>query len=86
MIRLRKKDKSTITLPKDILFVEFVNDEGEVLQVFSENQDMKTFNSFGYPSEKAEKYEKYFNTKFVKQFYNIDDYEKLLIKNIETTK
>jgi hypothetical protein len=79
MIRLRRKDKSTITLPKDIIFIEFVNDDGEVLQVFSENQDMKSFNTFGYPSDKADKYEKYFGVKFVKQIYDLD-YDKILIK------
>lgn len=72
MIRIRKKDKSTITLPKDAIFVEFVNDFGEVIQVFSENSLLHTFSSFGYPSEKADKYSKFFDVNFVKDQFELN--------------
>ena len=81
MIRLRRKDKSTIVLPKDIIFVEFVSDEdGKVIQVFSQYQASKTFHSFGYPSEQAQRYEKYFNVDFIKQFYDLGDGKSLEVK------
>lgn len=72
MIRIRKRDKSTITLPNDAIFVEFVNDFGEVIQVFSENPFMHSFSSFGYPSEKADKYSKFFDVKFVKDNFELN--------------
>lgn len=82
MIRLRRKDKSAIVLPKDVLFVEFVDNEGKVIQVFSENPDKMSFSSFGHPSDKADRYSKYFGVDFVKQHYDLGDGSKLLIKNI----
>lgn len=72
MIRIRKKDKSTITLPNDAIFVEFVNDFGEVIQVFSENPIIHSFSSFGYPSERADKYSKFFDVKFVKDNFELN--------------
>lgn len=72
MIRIRKKDKSTITLPNDAMFVELVDDYGQVIQVFCEDKLAHSFTHFGWPSEKAQKYEAVFKVDFVKQHHNLD--------------
>ena len=79
MIRIRKKDKSVIQLPKDALFVELVDDYGEVLQVICEDPKMHSFNYFGFPSDKAEKYSKVFDVNFVKNKYDLTGDENRLI-------
>lgn len=72
MIRIRKKDKSTITLPNDAMFVELVDDYGEILQVICEDKNAHSFTYFGFPDEKALKYEQVFNVRFVKKNYDVD--------------
>ena len=72
MIRIRKKDKSTITLPNDAMFVELVDDYGEILQVICEDKNAHSFTYFGFPDEKALKYEQVFNVKFVKKHYDMN--------------
>lgn len=85
MIRIRKKDKSVITLPSDAMFVELVDDYGEVLQVFCENKLEHSFNYFGWPSEKAIRYSKVFGVPFVKEHHTLEiiepnDKNKLIIE------
>ena len=85
MIRIRRRDKSVIELPKDAIFVELVDDYGDVIQVFSEDKMLHGFLSFGHPSDRADIYAKYFNVNFVKNHYNLGDGKQLLV-NPENSK
>ena len=79
MIRIRKRDKSTITLPTDAMFVEMVDDYGQVLQVFCEDKAAHSFTHFGWPSEKSQKYAAVFKVDFVKQHHNLDLFNNKLL-------
>lgn len=72
-IRIRYQDKSVQTLPDSAVFVELVNDYGEVLAVATENPKMHSYKFFDGDSSSARKYEAFFNVPFVKQTIRLSE-------------
>jgi hypothetical protein len=72
-IRIRYQDKTVQTLPDSAIFVELVNDFGEVLAVATENPKTKSFKFFDGDSISAKKYMAFFKVPFVRQTIKLNE-------------
>lgn len=80
-IRIRHQDKSVQTLPASAVFVELVNDYGEVMAVLTENPKMHSYKFFDGDSLSAKKYSAFFQVPFVKQTMHLTEKDINLLKS-----